>query len=168
MATKIAEYEAAFSPAKVTDLQGYLDQTLGGTIQQLKLVTMLALVIGVFISILITALFLQMLVAKDNNDIAVLRSLGFALSKIKFKYVVMSLVILILGVVTGTILSNTLGPLLVSAIMSTFGASNIVFVVNPLQAYILCPLLLAGTIVLTAWISIQSIKETSISKMIVE
>lgn len=168
MATKIAEYEAAFSPAKVTDLQGYLDQTLGGTIQQLKMVTMLALVIGVFISILITALFLQMLVAKDNNDIAVLRSLGFALSKIKFKYVVMSLVILILGVVTGTILSNTLGPLLVSAIMSTFGASNIVFVVDPLQAYVLCPLLLAGTIVLTAWISIQSIKETSISKMIVE
>ncbi|MEC0127903.1 ABC transporter permease [Paenibacillus pabuli] len=168
MAAKIAEYETSFSPAKVTDLQGYLDQTLGGTIQQLKLVTMLALVVGVFISILITSLFLQMLVAKDNNDIAVLRSLGFALSKIKLKYVVMSLVILIVGVVAGTILSNTLGPLLVSGIMSTFGASNIVFVVNPLQAYILCPLLLAGTIVLTAWISIQSIKETSISKMIVE
>jgi putative ABC transport system permease protein len=168
MAAKIAEYETSFSPAKVTDLQGYLDQTLGGTIQQLKLVTILALVIGVFISILITSLFLQMLVAKDNNDIAVLRSLGFALSKIKLKYVVMSLVILIVGVAAGTILSNTLGPLLVSGIMSTFGASNIVFVVNPLQAYILCPLLLAGTIVLTAWISIQSIKETSISKMIVE
>ncbi|MCP1185863.1 ABC transporter permease [Paenibacillus sp. 1781tsa1] len=168
MATKIAEYETAFSPAKVTDLQGYLDQTLGGTIQQLKLVTMLALVIGVFVSILITSLFLQMLVAKDNNDIAILRSLGFALSKIKLKYVVMSLVILIFGVTVGTILSNMLGPLLVSAIMSTFGASNIVFVVNPLQAYILCPLLLAGTIVLTAWISIQSIKEKSISNMIVE
>lgn len=168
LAAKIAEYETAYSPAKVTDLQGYLDQTLGGTIQQLKLVTVLALAIGVFISILITSLFLQMIVAKDSNDIAVLRSLGFALSKIKQKYVVMSLVILIVGVAAGTILSNTLGPLLVSAIMSTFGASNISFVINPVQAYILCPLLLAGTIVLTAWISIQSIKETSISKMIAE
>ncbi|PYY25819.1 ABC transporter permease [Paenibacillus illinoisensis] len=168
MAAKIDEYETSYSPAKVTDLQGYLDQTLGGTIQQLKLVTVLALAIGVFISILITSLFLQMLVAKDSNDIAVLRSLGFALSKIKQKYVVMSLVILIVGVAAGTILSNTLGPLLVSAIMSTFGASNISFVINPVQAYILCPLLLAGTIVLTAWISIQSIKETSISKMIAE
>ncbi|MEO2206744.1 FtsX-like permease family protein [Paenibacillus pabuli] len=168
MAAKIAEYETSYSPAKVTDLQGYLDQTLGGTIQQLKLVTVLALAIGVFISILITSLFLQMLVAKDSNDIAVLRSLGFALSKIKQKYVVMSLVILIVGVAAGTILSNTFGPLLVSAIMSTFGASNILFVINPVQAYILCPLFLAGTIVLTAWISIQSIKETSISKMIAE
>lgn len=129
---------------------------------------MLALAIGVFISILITSLFLQMLVAKDNNDIAVLRSLGFALSKIKLKYVVMSLIILTFGVAAGTVLSNTLGPLLVSSIMSTFGASSIVFVIDPIQAYILCPLLLAGTIVLTAWISIQSIKEASISKMIVE
>lgn len=168
MAAKVAAYEKEFSPARVTDLQGYLHQTLGGTIQQLKLVTTLALVIGVFISILITSLFLQMLVAKDNNDIAVLRSLGFALSKIKLKYVVMSLAILIVGVALGTILSNTLGPKLVSGIMSSFGASNIVFVVDPLQAYVLCPLLLAGTIIVTAWISIQSIRETSISKMIVE
>ncbi|WP_260410380.1 ABC transporter permease [Paenibacillus sp. JGP012] len=168
MAAKVAAYEKDFSPARVTDLQGYLHQTLGGTIQQLKLVTTLALAIGVFISILITSLFLQMLVAKDNNDIAVLRSLGFALSKIKLKYVVMSLAILIVGVAAGTILSNTLGPKLVSGIMSSFGASNIVFVVDPMQAYVLCPLLLAGTIIVTAWISIQSIRETSISKMIVE
>ncbi|MGF6352528.1 putative ABC transport system permease protein [Paenibacillus sp. 4624] len=168
MAAKIATYEKDFSPARVTDLQGYLNQTLGGTIQQLKLVTTLALAIGVFISILITSLFLQMMVAKDNNDIAVLRSIGFALSKIKLKYVVMSLVILIVGVAAGTILSNTLGPMLVSGIMSSFGASKIVFVINPVQAYVLCPLLLAGTIIITAWISIQSIRETSISKMIVE
>ncbi|WP_260989839.1 ABC transporter permease [Paenibacillus xylanexedens] len=168
MAAKIATYEKDFSPARVTDLQGYLNQTLGGTIQQLKLVTTLALAIGIFISILITSLFLQMMVAKDNNDIAVLRSIGFALSKIKLKYVVMSLVILIVGVAAGTILSNTLGPMLVSGIMSSFGASKIVFVIDPVQAYVLCPLLLAGTIIITAWISIQSIRETSISKMIVE
>ena len=168
MAAKIATYEKDFSPARVTNLQGYLNQTLGGTIQQLKLVTTLALAIGVFISILITSLFLQMMVAKDNNDIAVLRSIGFALSKIKLKYVVMSLVILIVGVTAGTILSNTLGPMLVSGIMSSFGASKIVFVIDPVQAYVLCPLLLAGTIIITAWISIQSIRETSISKMIVE
>ncbi|WP_440110437.1 FtsX-like permease family protein [Paenibacillus sp. QZ-Y1] len=166
--SKMAQYEQAFAPAKVTDLQGYLDQTLGGTINQLKLVTILALVIGAFVSVLITSLFLQMLVAKDNGDIAILRSLGFALAKIKLKYIVMSLVILGVGVVVGTLLSNTVGPLLVSGIMSSFGASDIVFVINPIQAYVLCPLLLAITIILTAWISIQSIKESNISRTIVE
>ncbi|WP_413372232.1 FtsX-like permease family protein [Paenibacillus taichungensis] len=165
---KISEYEQAFSPAKVTDLKGYLYQTLGGTIHQLKLVTVLALVVAVLVTILITSLFLKMLVAKDSSDIAIFRSLGFAISTIKFKYVSMSLIVLGVGVLVGTLLSNTAGEWLISAIMASFGASHIVFVIDPLQAYVLCPLLLAATIICTALISIQSIKETSISKMIVE
>ncbi|QLG39831.1 ABC transporter permease [Paenibacillus sp. E222] len=165
---KIAEYEQAFSPAKVTDLKGYLYQTLGGTIHQLKLVAVLALVVAVLVTILITSLFLKMVVAKDSGDIAIFRSLGFGLSTIKYKYVSMSLIVLGVGVLVGTILSNTAGEWLISAIMASFGASNIVFVIDPLQAYVLCPLLLAATIICTALISIQSIKESSISKMIIE
>ncbi|OAX47861.1 ABC transporter permease YtrF [Paenibacillus sp. AD87] len=165
---KIAEYEQAFSPAKVTDLKGYLYQTLGGTIHQLKLVTVLAFIVAVLVTILITSLFLKMLVTKDSGDIAVFRSLGFAISTIKFKYVSMSLIVLGVGVLVGTILSNTAGEWLISTIMASFGASHIVFVIDPLQAYVLCPLLLAATIICTALISIQSIKESSISKMIIE
>lgn len=165
---KIAEYEQVFSPAKVTDLQGYLDQTLGGTIHQLKLVTVLALVVAVLVAILITSLFLNMLVAKESGDIAIFKSLGFALSTIKFKYVWMSLFVLGVGVLVGTILSNTAGEWLIRAIMASFGASHMVFVIDPLLAYVLCPLLLAATVICTALISIQSIKESSISKMLVE
>ncbi|MCM3171602.1 FtsX-like permease family protein [Paenibacillus sp. MER 99-2] len=165
---KIAAYEQAFSPAKVTDLQGYLHQTLGGTIDQLKRVTIAVLVVAVLVSILITSLFLRMLVAKDHGDIAILRSLGFALSNIRLKYVMITLIVLGIGVLAGTILANTAGPLLISAIMSSFGASHMEFVINPLQAYILCPLLLASAITIAALLSIQSIREASIVKMIVE
>jgi putative ABC transport system permease protein len=165
---KIAEYSQTFAPAKVTDLQGYLYQTLGGTIHQLKLVTVLALVVALLVTILITTLFLKMLVAKDNGDIAILKSLGFSISSIQFKYVTMSLIVLGVGVLIGTVLSNTAGQLMISLIMAYFGASHIVFVIDPLKSYVLCPLLLAATIICTAIISIQSIKESSISKMIAE
>ncbi|WP_145408936.1 ABC transporter permease [Paenibacillus xylanexedens] len=165
---KIAAYEQAFSPAKVTDLQGYLHQTLGGTIDQLKRVTIAVLVVAVLVSILITSLFLRMLVAKDHGDIAILRSLGFALSNIRLKYVMITLIVLGIGVLAGMILANTAGPLLISAIMSSFGASHMEFVINPLQAYILCPLMLASAITIAALLSIQSIREASIVKMIVE
>ncbi|WP_128101675.1 ABC transporter permease [Paenibacillus sp. DCT19] len=165
---KIAAYEQAFSPAKVTDLQGYLHQTLGGTIDQLKRITIAVLVVAVLVSILITSLFLRMLVAKDHGDIAILRSLGFALSNIRLKYVMITLIVLGIGVLAGTILANTAGPLLISAIMSSFGASHMEFVINPLQAYILCPLMLASAITIAALLSIQSIREASIVKMIVE
>ncbi|MDN4601934.1 ABC transporter permease [Paenibacillus sp. F6_3S_P_1C] len=165
---KIAEYAQTFAPAKVTDLQGYLYQTLGGTIHQLKLVTVLALVVALLVTILITSLFLKMLVAKDSGDIAILKSLGFPISSIQFKYVAMSLIVLGVGVLIGTVLSNTAGQLMISLIMAYFGASHIVFVIDPLKSYVLCPLLLAATIICTAIISIQSIKESSISKMIAE
>ncbi|KGE16347.1 ABC transporter permease [Paenibacillus wynnii] len=165
---KIAEYEEAFYPAKVTHLQGYLDQTLGNTIDQLKLITILAILIAIFVSILITSLFLKMLVAKDYAQIAILKSIGFTLRDIRIKYVTMALLVLNIGIILGTIVSNTIGQKIVSIILSFFGASQIKFVIDPVQAYILCPLVLMLVVTITTLISIISIKKSSISEMIVE
>ncbi|MDQ0191703.1 putative ABC transport system permease protein [Paenibacillus wynnii] len=165
---KIAEYEEAFYPAKVTHLQGYLDQTLGNTIDQLKLITILAILIAIFVSILITSLFLKMLVAKDYAQIAILKSIGFTLRDIRIKYVTMALLVLNIGIILGTIVSNTIGQKIVSIILSFFGASQIKFVIDPVQAYILCPLVLMFVVTITTLISIISIKKSSISEMIVE
>ncbi|WP_410514021.1 FtsX-like permease family protein [Paenibacillus sp. BR2-3] len=165
---KIAEYEEAFYPAKVTHLQGYLDQTLGNTIDQLKLITILAILIAIFVSILITSLFLKMLVAKDYAQIAILKSIGFTLKDIRIKYVTMALLVLNIGIILGTIVSNTIGQKIVSVILSFFGASQIKFVIDPVQAYILCPLVLMLVVTITTLISIISIKKSSISEMIVE
>lgn len=52
--------------------------------------------------------------------------------------------------------------------MSFLGASNITFIIDPVQAYILSPVLLAVTVILTTLASIQSIKASSISKTIAE
>lgn len=165
---KIAEYEEAFYPAKVTHLQGYLDQTLGNTIDQLKLITILAILIAIFVSILITSLFLKMLVAKDYSQIAILKSIGFTLRDIRIKYVTMALLVLNIGIILGTIVSNTIGQKMVSIVLSFFGASQIKFVIDPVQAYILCPLVLMLVVTITTLISIISIKKSSISEMIVE
>jgi putative ABC transport system permease protein len=165
---KIAEYEQAFYPAKVTHLQGYLDQTLGNTIDQLKLITVLAILIAIFVSILITSLFLKMLVAKDYAQIAILKSIGFTLKDIRIKYVTMALLVLNIGIILGTIVSNTIGQKIVSIILSFFGASQIKFVIDPVQAYLLCPLVLMIVVTITTLISIISIKNSSISEMIVE
>lgn len=165
---KMNEYEQLFAPARVTDLGGYLNQTLGNTIEQLKLITLLVILIAVCVSILITSLFLKMLVAKDYSQIAILKSIGFSLGNIRLKYVTMSLVVLFTGIVLGTIISNTLGQKLVSGLLSVFGAANIKFVIDPVQAYILCPLLLITIVTLTTLISIMPIKKSSITEMIVE
>jgi len=165
---KVGEYSEAFHPARVTDLEGYLNQTLGNTIEQLRLVTVVAITVGLSVAVLITSLFLTMLVSKDASQIAIMRSLGFSLRNIRVQYLSRALLLLGLGIVLGTVFSNTLGQRLVSALWAFMGASQIRFVINPVQAYVLLPLLLMLAVSITALISMVGIRETNIAEMIVE
>ncbi len=165
---KINEYTKAFYPAKVTDMEGYLTQTFGNTIGQIRLITVLAVIIAIFISVLVTALFLKMLVAKDYSQIAIMKSIGFSLTGIRVQYITRSLLVLNIGIIIGVIVSNTVGQGIVSVLLSFMGASKIKFVIDPVQAYILCPLVLMLAVTVTTLISIVSVKKSSIAEMIVE
>jgi putative ABC transport system permease protein len=165
---KVHEYSEAFYPARVTDLEGYLAQTLGNTIDQLRMVTVVAIAVGLAVAVLITSLFLSMLTSKDASQIAIMRSMGFSLRDIRVQYLSRALVLLSLGIVLGTVFSNTLGQRLVSALWSFMGASQITFVIKPLQAYVLLPLLLMVTVAITTLINMTGIREANIAEMIME
>lgn len=165
---KIAQYEEAFKPARVTDLQGYIGQTMGQTIAQLRKLAMLAFAVAIFLSVLMTALFLSLVMAKDRSRTAILRSLGFAHRHIRAQYVTMSLTVLIAGIAAGTILANTLGQSLAGALWSLLGASRIRFVIEPVQAYVVCPLILMLAVAVAAWIGAGAARGASIAEMIKE
>jgi len=165
---KVREYSEAFHPARVTDLEGYLAQTLGNTIGQLRVVTLVAIAVGLSVAVLITSLFLSMLTSKDASEIAIMRSLGFSLRDIRVQYLSRALVLLSLGIVLGTLFANTLGQRLVSALWALMGASQIRFVIHPIQAYVLLPLFLMVAVSITTLISVRGIKETNIADMITE
>jgi putative ABC transport system permease protein len=168
IAGKVREYAEAFHPARVTDLEGYVAQTMGETITQYRLVTIVAVVVGLFVAILITSMFLNMLITKDSSQIAILRSLGFSLRDLRIQYLIRSLTLLAIGITLGTLFANTLGQRLVSALWSMMGASQIRFVVDPLLTYLFFPLLLMLTVSLTTLVSIRGVKESNIAEMIVE
>ncbi|MCA1754848.1 MAG: FtsX-like permease family protein [Spirochaeta sp.] len=117
---------------------------------------------------LITALFLKMVLIKDRSRIAIMKSLGFSLQHIRLQYLSTALVLLAIGVVAGTVLSNTVGERAVGLLWSFMGAAQIRFVIHPLQAYLLLPLLLASAVVLTTLVSVSRIKNTNIATTIVE
>jgi putative ABC transport system permease protein len=156
---KMHQYSRAFYPARVTDLEGYIAQTLGGTIEQLRRVTIIAVAVGLAVAILITALFLKMLIARDITRIGIMRSLGFSLRSIRAQYLTMTLSLLAVGIVAGTVFSNTLGQRLVSVFWSFMGAARIRFVIDPLQAYLLLPLLLVTAVSVTTVAGISRIKQ---------
>ena len=165
---KAQEYADVFHPARVNDVDGYVKQTLGNTIEQLRQVTVVAIIIGLAISVLITSLFLNMLITKDVAQNAVMRSIGFSLRHLRYQYLTRTLFLLSLGIGLGTLFSNTLGQRFVSALWSLVGASQIRFVIDPIQAYLLFPLLLLVCVSITTLVSIRSIKDSSIAQMIKE
>jgi putative ABC transport system permease protein len=162
---KMDEYATAFFPAKITNIDGYLDQTFAGTTDQLKLLTMLAVVIAVIVAILITSLFLKMLIAKDVSQIVIMKSLGFSLQDVQLQYIIRALLILNTGIILGTVFSNTIGQNMIGAVLSMVGAPNIEFIINPLHAYILSPIGLIIIVTITTLLSIVSMKDFNISDM---
>lgn len=165
---KLHEYSSRFHPARVTDMESYIAQTLGNTIDQIRRVTLFAGIAGLLVSILITSLFLKMILSKDASRIGIMKSLGFSLRHIRIQYLCNTLALLALGLLLGTVFSNTLGQRLVSLLWSQMGASQISFVVDPLRAYILLPLLLMSAVSITTILSISAIKEHSIAQAVTE
>jgi putative ABC transport system permease protein len=165
---KVHEYSGLFYPARVTDLETYLSQTLGNTIAQVRKITITAIVVGLSVAVLITSLFLRMLIGRDTGRVAIMRSLGFSLGQLRAQYLTTILVLLSIGIVTGTVFSNTAGQALIGFLISFMGAAQIQFIINPLLSSLLLPLLLIGTVSLTTVISITGIKEHTIAAAIAE
>lgn len=165
---KISEYANRFDYAKVTSIDEYIKQIFGSTISSVGKASFAAIVIAVIITILVTLLFMKMLVAKNGYSIAVMKALGFTNSDIKAQYVSRSVFVLIVGIVLGTLLANTLGEVLAGAVIASFGASSFHFVVNPVSAYLLCPLMMVCSVLIATHTGISGVGQIKISGNIKE
>ncbi len=161
LSTKMEEYSQVFYPAKVVGMDDYVQQTFGETITQLQKITLLTVLVAVVISMLMTALFFKMLLTKDAANMAIMRMLGFSIAQIRRQYMTRALVMVAIGILLGTLAAATLGQQFISLLGSFSGASEIQFIVNPVIAYILCPLLLTAAVLGTTWVSSRTIHEKS-------
>lgn len=165
---KVLEYADRFKYAKVSGIDEYVTQTFGSTISSVGLASRVAIAVMLIINVLVTLLFMKMLVAKDRTSIAVMKSLGFTNSDIVAQYFSRSVFVLITGIVLGTLLANSLGQVLAGVIISSFGASSFKFVINPLSAYVLCPLMMIGSVLIATIIGTSGTGKIQISENIKE
>lgn len=149
---KVSEYAAKFKQVKVTDIDEYVTQTFGSTISSVEKASYAAAFAALIVIVLITIIFMKLLVAKDRYSIAVMKALGYTNSDIKAQYIARSVFVLIVGLILGTLLANTLGELLAGAAISSFGASTFQFTVNPISAYLLSPLMMVCAVLIATMI----------------
>ena len=64
--TKVTEYAARFSYAKVSGIDQYMEQTFGGTLQSVQAASRIAGLVSAVIVLLVTLLFMKMLTAKTG------------------------------------------------------------------------------------------------------
>ncbi|WDH83253.1 ABC transporter permease [Paenibacillus urinalis] len=153
---KVSEYAAKFKQVKVTDIDEYVTQTFGSTISSVEKASYAAGFAALIVIVLITLIFMKLLVAKDRYSIAVMKALGYTNADIKAQYVARSAFVLIVGLILGTLLANTLGELLAGAAISSFGASTFQFTVDPISAYLLSPLMMVCAVLVATIIGTSS------------
>jgi putative ABC transport system permease protein len=144
-----AAYAGRFGFAKVSGIEEFIRQTYGPTIGSIGKASYAAAAASLTITMLITLLFMRMLIARDRYPIAVMKTLGFTNSDIRKQYAARALFVLVAGIILGTVLANTLGEALAGAMIASLGAASFNFTVNPLESYLMAPLLL-GTVVLVS------------------
>lgn len=165
---KVSEYAGRFPFGKVSDVDAFIAQTYGSTISSIRKASYAAVAVALIMTGLVTLLFMKLLVAKDRCSIAVMKALGFTNSDIAAQYVSRSIFVLVVGILVGTLLANTLGEVLASRVISQIGASSVRFVVNPLSAYLLGPLMMACSVLLATMAGTLGAGQIKISENIKE
>lgn len=164
----IEQYRGQFPFAKITGIDESIKQMLGSMRDAVKMASTAAIGTTILITLLVTMLFIRMIVTKDRHPIAILKSMGFTSKDICGQYLTRSITVLILGLIIGTILANTLGELVGVAIVSSFGATTFRFVVNPWFVYLISPLLIACCIITATRLGISGIQTLKVSDYIKE
>lgn len=165
---KVGEYGKSLGFAKISGINGYITQTFGPTIRSVGKAAIVGMVAALFMTLLITLLMIKMLLAKERYSIAVMKSVGYTSKDITVQYLSRFLLILTTGVILGTVLANTLGEILAGALIASFGAASFQFVIDPISAYVVTPLLLGGTVLLAALFGSSGVKNIKISQHIKE
>ncbi len=159
---KAAEYAQRFGFAKVSNIAEYMEQTFGSSIRAIGIAARVAVAVALAVTVLVVLLFMKMLLAKDRYAIAVMKALGFTGRDIRAQYLVRSLFVLTIAVLSGAVLASILGGRLAGLVISSLGVASFRFTVNPVVSYLLCPLALIAVTLAAALIGTAQTKEIRI------
>lgn len=164
----IEDYASANPDLKIGPVQSYVETILGGLTRALASAAVISTAVGLAVAALVTGLFMRMLMARDAFAIAVQRALGVRDGVIQRQYVVRGVLVLIAGVVLGTVLAALTGGALAGAALSPLGLSQLSLVTNPWLAYVLSPLALLAVVTAATLASTRPAQGAPISSTIKE
>ncbi len=165
---KVTEMRTALPDSTIIPVNEFVFQTLSGIVENMSLVEGVAIGISLLLSILITAMFLQLITAREHSAIAIKKALGFSSKDIRIQLGIRIFIIQLLAIIAGTILANTLGEVIFAGMLSSVGVAKIKMLVEPVGAYLLCPAVQLLVVVITVIIGTKMIRTYHIRDQIME
>jgi putative ABC transport system permease protein len=170
------EYGGELAPAKVSAMDQWRDQTLGTIADQITVTAGVSAVVAIALAVLMTVLFTRMLIARDAGQLAIQRAIGADDAGLRQQYLTRILLVLVLGVLIGTIGANTLGERLFNLMFEAMfgfenlgqGTSRIDFAVSGVLAYLVLPLTLLVSVTAATFVSCRSIAGADIAALTTE
>ena len=116
--------------AKTVDIQEYVKETYGQTIQEIRKAAWAAVLAAALVMFVVVVLFTRLLVAEERNEISLRKALGFTLRDIKGLYFHRYLPVLLMGILAGIASGNLLGQQLAGMFLKTLGATGFRFLMD--------------------------------------
>lgn len=116
--------------AKAVDIQDYVTDTYGQTIQEIRMAAGAAVLAAALVMFVVVVLFTRLLVAEDRSDISLRKALGLTGKDIRQLYFLRYLPVLLAGILAGILSGNLLGEQLAGLFLKTLGATGFRFLMN--------------------------------------
>ena len=165
---KVSELRNILSGSKVTPVEEFISQTLGGIKNNMGLIVFASIFVALFLSTLITVMVLQLLTAREHSGIAIKKAMGFSNQDIRMQFGIRLVIVQVLAILIGTILANTLGEQVFSMMLSSMGASRITLIISPWKSYLLSPVIQLVFVFITIFFATNVVKRYHIKDQIME
>lgn len=165
---KLKSFEQAYPDAKVYNIRLYRNAVFGSTLNNIKLAGITATILSVGLSLLITALFVNMLVVKDRRNISIQKSLGFTNRKLQNQYMIGSVLLVMFSMILGSLLASTLGQTIAGSFIQAVGIANFRFFIDKCFVFLIVPVALIATVLSGTGLATRSIQTIKVSDYIRE
>ena len=162
MAGRVAEI---FPGSNIMTTHEWIMNLLGGISDQLNSLKSLILLVVIAIIVLIIALMQRMFMIRERGEIAMLKAIGLTNSKIISWQTKRIGMVFLLGIFVGLLTGTPFSKLTSGQAFKMMGASDIQFYIKPMEIYVLYPIILLATSMISCIIVMQQVKTIQIQEI---
>lgn len=140
-----------FPKLKVISGREYADRMIG-MLDQLDSFSLLVVCTVLFVNMMITVLTMKTLFVGERGEVAMLKSIGFTDRTLRGWQSMRILLVLGVSIALGTVLSHFLAPVTLGPIFALMGAERLPLITEPLETYVVYPLILLTVTGLAAYL----------------